>query len=55
MNDFSRLKAELFENPKIKAEYDALEEEYALIEQFISARAEKKMSQKQLKTEGCLG
>lgn len=48
MNDFSRLKAELFENPKIKAEYDALEEEYALIEQLISARAEKKMSQKQL-------
>ncbi len=44
MNDFTRLKKELFKNPQIKAEYDALEEEYTLIEQLISARAEKKLT-----------
>lgn len=48
MDDLDRLKKELFKNPKIKAEYDALEPEYALIEQLISARAERNMTQKEL-------
>lgn len=48
MDDLDRLKKELFKNPKIKAEYDALEPEYALIEQLIAARAERNMTQKEL-------
>ena len=38
MDDLDRLEAELFKNPKIKAEYDALEPEYALIERLVAAR-----------------
>lgn len=48
MDDLDRLKAELFKNPALKAEYDALEPEYELIKQLIEARAEKNMTQKQL-------
>ena len=48
MDDLDRLEAELFKNPKIKAEYDALEPEYALIEQLIAANADKNMTQKEL-------
>lgn len=48
MDDLDRLKAELFKDPEIKKEYDALEGEYELIRQIITARAEKKMTQKQL-------
>ena len=48
MDDFDRLKVELFKDVQIKAEYDALEPEYELIKQIIKARAEKKMTQKQL-------
>ncbi len=48
MDDLDRLKEELFKDPEFKAEYDALEPEYELIRQIISARAEKKMTQKQL-------
>ena len=48
MDDLDRLKAELFKDPEFKAEYDALEPEYELIKQIISARTEKKMTQKQL-------
>ncbi|WP_210121230.1 hypothetical protein [Treponema parvum] len=52
MDDFDRLKAELFKDVQIKAEYDALEPEYELIKQIIKARAEKKMTQKQLAEKG---
>ena len=48
MDDLDRLKEELFKDPEFKAEYDALEPEYELIRQIISARAEKNMTQKQL-------
>lgn len=48
MDDLDRLEAELMKNPAFKAEYDALEPEYELIRQLIEARAEKKMTQKQL-------
>ena len=47
-DEFDMFKAELFKNPKIKAEYDALEPEYELIRQLIEARTEKNMTQKQL-------
>lgn len=48
MDDLDRLKDELFKNSDVKAEYDALEPEYELINQIISARSEKNMTQKQL-------
>lgn len=48
MDDLDRLEAELLKDPVFKAEYDALEPEYELIRQIISARTEKKMTQKQL-------
>ena len=48
MDDLDRLEAELMKDPEFKAEYDALESEYELIRQLIEARAEKKMTQKQL-------
>ena len=41
MDDLDRLKEELFKDPEFKAEYDTLEPEYTLIEQLITARAEK--------------
>lgn len=47
-DEFDKFKAELLKNPKIKAEYDALAPEYELIEQLITARTERKMTQKQL-------
>lgn len=47
-DEFDMFKAELLKNPKIKAEYDALEPEYELIRQLIEARTEKNMTQKQL-------
>lgn len=48
MDDLEKLETELLKNPVFKAEYEALEPEYELIKQIISARAEKKMTQKQL-------
>ena len=48
MDDLDRLKEELFKDPEFKAEYDALDPEYTLIEQLITARAEKNMTQKEL-------
>ena len=49
VDDFDRLKEEMFKkNPQLKAEYDALEPEYEIIQQLINARNEKNMTQKQL-------
>ncbi len=36
------------ENPKVRAEYEALEEEYALIRQLIDLRTQRGLSQRQL-------
>ena len=47
-DEFGRFKAELLRNPKIKAEYDALDPEYELIGQLIKARIDENMTQKQL-------
>lgn len=40
--------AQLRENPKYVAEYDALEEEFALIEALIDARAKANLTQEQV-------
>ena len=48
MDDLDKLKEKLFQNPAVKAEYDALAPEYELIEQLISARAESHLTQKEL-------
>lgn len=50
MQDFNVLKQKLLKDPAFKQEYDSLEEEYALIEQVIHKRLEKKLSQKDLAT-----
>ena len=47
-DDFDRFKEEMLKNPEFKAEYDALEPEYEIIQQLINARNEKNMTQKQL-------
>jgi DNA-binding XRE family transcriptional regulator len=43
--DFDDLKADLLRNPEVRAEYDALEQEFALANELISARARAGMSQ----------
>ena len=48
MTKLSDLKKKLFENPKVRAEYDALEEEFALIGAVAKARARAGLSQAQL-------
>lgn len=51
INSFSTwedLKKELLSNPEVKKEYDALEDEFILIESLISARLAKKMTQADL-------
>lgn len=45
---YSELKSKLLANPKIKAEYDALEPEYQLIQAMIEGREELNMSQQKL-------
>lgn len=42
------LKTELLSDPVVKKEYDALEDEFALIESLISTRLAKKMTQSEL-------
>lgn len=45
---FDEFAAEMLRDPEAKAEYDALAPEYDLRRQLISARLEKKMTQRQL-------
>ena len=45
---FDELKARLLANPEVKAEYDALEQEYAIARELIAARARAGLSQAQL-------
>jgi ribosome-binding protein aMBF1 (putative translation factor) len=42
------LKAKLLANPEVRAEYDALEQEYALARELIAARARAGLSQTEL-------
>lgn len=46
--NFATWKREVLKDPKIKAEYDKLKPEYALISAIIEARAKKKLTQKDL-------
>jgi len=45
MRSFEAFKKRMLKNPKVKAEYDALEEEFALARELIGARARAKLSQ----------
>lgn len=46
--DFNDYKKQSFKNPKIKAEYDRLQPEFALIGALIEARKRKGLTQTQL-------
>ena len=45
---YSELKRKALQDPEIKAEYDRLEPEFAIIDSLIKKRLEKKISQTQL-------
>ena len=45
---FSKVLARALKDPEIKAEYDRLEPEFAIIKSIIKQRMEKKISQRQL-------
>jgi len=45
MRSFEAFKKRMLKNPKVKAEYDALEEEFALINELLSARSRAKLTQ----------
>ena len=45
---FEKLKAELLANPEVRAEYDALENEYAIAAELIQARLRAGLSQAEL-------
>ena len=48
MTDFDEYVAEKLKDPEYKAEYDALEPEYAIIQAMIDARKESGLTQKEL-------
>lgn len=47
-DEWEDFKEELLSDPEVKAEYDALEEEFRVAEEFIKARLERKMTQTEL-------
>ena len=48
MNRYKAYKQKVLQNPEIKAEYDALQPEYDIIQAMIDARVEQHMTQKDL-------
>ena len=48
MKSFDTFKKKMLKSPAVKAEYDALEEEFALINELLGARAKAKLSQAQV-------
>jgi DNA-binding XRE family transcriptional regulator len=48
MTTLKNLKAKSFKNPRIKATYDGMKDEYALAGALIDARAKAKLTQSQL-------
>lgn len=46
--DFDEYKKEVLKDPELKAEYDKLDPEFAVIEAILDARAKKQLTQKQL-------
>lgn len=48
MRSFDAFKKRMLKDPRVKAEYDALEEEFALARELIGARARAKLSQEEV-------
>ena len=48
MSSYKEYKEKVLKNPEIKAEYDALEEEYDIIQAMIDARNKQHITQKEL-------
>ena len=48
MSSYSELKKELLRDPEVKAEYDALEPEFNIIQAMIDARKTQNLTQKEL-------
>ena len=48
MSEYSEFRETLLSDPEVKAEYDALEPEFNIIQAMIDARKEMKLSQKDL-------
>lgn len=48
MTNFENFKTEMLSNPEVKAEYDALEPEFDIIQAMINARKELHLTQKEL-------
>jgi DNA-binding XRE family transcriptional regulator len=48
MRSFEAFKRKMLKNPAIRKEYDALEEEFALVRQLLAARARADMTQGQV-------
>jgi predicted transcriptional regulator len=48
MRSFDTFKKKMLKNPAVKAEYDALEEEFALIRELLKARTRAKLTQAQV-------
>ena len=48
MSSYKEYKKRALQNPQIKAEYDALQPEYDIIQAMIDARVQQNMTQKEL-------
>jgi len=48
VKEYSKYKTELLKNKTVKAEYDALEEEFSLAKELIELRKERNMTQQEL-------
>ena len=48
MSSYERFKEKALKNPEVKAEYDALQPEYDIIQAMIDARNEQHITQKEL-------
>ena len=48
MSSYKAYKQKILQNPEVKAEYDALQPEYDIIQAMINARVEQNMTQKDL-------
>ena len=48
MRSFDAFKKKMLKNPAVKKEYDALEEEFALIGELLTARTRAKLTQAQV-------
>ena len=46
MSSYKAYKQKVLQNPEVKAEYDALQPEYDIIQAMIDARVEQNMTQK---------